>query len=235
MKRLIAVLILAALALVPATASAKSKTKVYRGTFTLVGGDGDYVTGNFGKAQLVDGKRNDKLSVHVRRLAKRTTYTYRLQQGTCKEGAPGGTDVPGWKYRPLKTGRKGVGNSTARSRTFTATKDAKYFAGIYSATGEMVACAQLRTKGKKPHGKADKPRGKSDDKGTKGDDKARGKSEDAPGKAEDKARGKSEDAPGKAEDKARGKSEDAPGKTDDKSRGKSDDAPRGKGRDRDNG
>jgi hypothetical protein len=204
---------LAALALVPAAASAKSKTKVYRGTFTLVGGDGDYVTGNFGKAQLVDGKRNDKLSVHVRRLAKRTTYTYRLQQGTCKEGAPGGTDVPGWKYRPLKTSRKGVGNSTARSRTFTATKDAKYFAGIYSATGEMVACAQLRTKGKKP-------RGKSDDKGTKGDDKARGKSEAAPGKAEDKTRGKSEAAPGKA---------------DDKTRGKSDDAPRGKGRDKDNG
>jgi hypothetical protein len=197
MKRLIAVLILAALALVPATASAKPKTKVYRGTFTLVG-DGDYVTGNFGKAQLVDGKRNDKLSVHVRRLAKRTTYTYRLQQGTCQEGAPGGTDVPGWKYRPLNTNRKGVGNSTARSRTFTAGRDAKYFVGVYSATGETVACAQLRTKGKKPHGKADKPRGKSDD-------KARGKSEDAPGKAEDKARGKSDDAPrGKGRDKNNG-------------------------------
>ncbi len=157
MKRLIAVLILAAVALVPASASAKSKTKVYRGTFTLVGGDGDYVTGNFGKAQLVDGKRNDKLSVHVRRLAKRTTYTYRLQQGSCKEGAPGGTDVAGWKYRTLKTNRKGVGNSTARSRTFTARRDAKYFVGVYSATGEIVACAQLRTKGKKPHGKPHKP------------------------------------------------------------------------------
>ena len=220
MKRLIAVLILAALVLVPAAASAKSKTNVYRGTFTLVGGDGDYVTGNFGKAQLVDGKRNDKLSVHVRRLAKRTTYAYRLQQGTCKQGAPGGTDVPGWKYRPLKTNRKGDGNSTARSRTFTARRDAKYFVGVYSATGEIVACAQLRTKGKKPHGKADKPRGKSDDKGKKGDDTARGKSEDASGEAVDKTRGKSDDAPGKAVDEARGKS---------------DDAPRGKGLDKGNG
>jgi hypothetical protein len=218
MKRLIAVLVLAALALVPATASAKSKTKVYRGTFTLVGSDGDYATGNFGKAQLVDGKRNDKLSVHVRRLGSRVTYTYRLQQGTCKQGAPGGTDVPGWKYRRLQTNRKGVGNSTARSRTFTASTDAKYFVGVYSSTGEIVACAQLRTKGKKSHGKADKPRGKSDDK-----------------KTEDKARGKSEDAPGKAEDKARGKSEDAPGKAQDKTRGNSDDAPGGKGRGKDNG
>src|SRR4051794_24201573 len=205
MKRLIAVLILAALALVPATASAKSKTKVYRGTFTLVGGDGDYVTGNFGKAHLVDGKRNDKLSVHVRRLAPRTTYTYRLQQGKCKEGAPGGTDVPGWKYRPLKTNRKGVGNSTARSRTFTSTTDANYFVGVYSATGEIVACAQLRTKGKKSHGKPHKshgkphkshgkphkshgkphkPHGKSDHKGNEGHEKTHGKSQDAPGKAE---------------------------------------------------
>jgi hypothetical protein len=208
MKRLIAVLILAALALVPATANARSKSKVYRGTFTLVGGDGNYVTGNFGNAQLVDGKRNDKLSVHVRRLGSRATYTYRLQQGTCKEGAPGGTEIPGWKYRPLKTNRKGVGNSTARSRTFTASKDAKYFVGVHSATGEIVACAQLRTKGKKPHGKPDKPGGKSDDKGKKGkkgDNKAPGKTEGAPGKAEAKTRGKSDDAPhGKGRDKVNG-------------------------------
>src|SRR4051812_20804641 len=160
MRRLTALLIVPALALVPGTAfgHGTSKTKVYRGTFTLVGADGDYVTGNFGKVQLVDGKRNDKLSVHVRRLAAKTKYTYRLQQGTCKEGAPGGTDVPGWKYRPLKTNRKGVGNSTARSRTFTARKDTKYFVGVYSATGDqIVTCAQLRTKGKKAHPKPHKP------------------------------------------------------------------------------
>src|SRR5829696_6690105 len=97
MKRLIALLVLAAVALVPATASAKAK--VYRGTFQLVGADGDYVTGNFGKAQLVDSRR-DSLSVHVRRLAPRTKYVFRLQSGqTCKEGAAGGTNVEGWNYR----------------------------------------------------------------------------------------------------------------------------------------
>jgi hypothetical protein len=153
MKRLIAVLILAAVALVPASASAKSKAKVYRGTFTLVGADGNYITGHFGKVQLVDGKRNDKLSVHVRRLAPKTTYTYRLLQGSC-----GGTAVPGWKYRTLKTSRKGVGNSTARSRTFRAVKGTKYFVGVYNATGDqLVLCARLSTKGKKAHPKPHKP------------------------------------------------------------------------------
>ena len=164
MKRLIAVLVLAALALVPATASAKSKAKVYRGTFALAGADGNYVTGNFGKVQLVDGKRNDKLSVHVRRLASKTKYTYRLQQGSC-----GGTAVSGWTYRSLKTSRKGVGNSTARSRTFTAAKGTKYFVGVYDAAGnQLVLCARLNTKGKKghskPHKPAKKPHGKGHDK-----------------------------------------------------------------------
>jgi hypothetical protein len=227
MKRLIALLIVPAVALVPGTALGKSRAKVYKGTFTLVGADGDYVTGKFGKVQLVDNKRNDKLSVHIRRVAPKTTYTYRLQEGICKEGAAGGTDVAGWTYKPLKTNRKGVGNSTARSKTFTAKRDVKYSV-VVSAGGEVVLCAQLRTKwwNGKSHGKSqDKSKGKSQDKSHgKSQDKPSGKSEDAPGQADGKTRGKSEDAPGQAEDKTRGKSDD--------SHGKSGDAPRGKGRDK---
>jgi hypothetical protein len=243
MKRLIALLIVPAVALVPGTALGKSRAKVYKGTFTLVGADGDYVTGKFGKVQLVDNKRNDKLSVHIRRVAPKTTYTYRLQEGICKEGAAGGTDVAGWTYKPLKTNRKGVGNSTARSKTFTAKRDVKYSV-VVSAGGEVVLCAQLRTKwwNGKSHGKSqDKSKGKSQDKSHgKSQDKPHGKSQDKPsGKSEDKSSGKSEDAPGQADDKTRGKSEDAPGQAEDKTRGKSDDshgksgdAPRGKGRDK---
>jgi hypothetical protein len=232
MKRLLPLLVVPALALAPGTALAhgKHKTKVYKGTFTLVGADGDYVTGNFGKVQLVDNKRNDKLSVHVRRVAAKTTYTYKLQVGVCKEGAAGGTDVAGFKYKPLKTNRKGVGNSTARSKTFTAKRSVTYSVVVYGG-GEVVLCAQLRTKDwPKAHGKHDKPHGHDKGKGNdkskgKGDDKPKGKSDDAPGHAEDKERGKSDDAPGQAEDKQRGKSDDAPGHADDKQRGKSDDAP----------
>jgi hypothetical protein len=225
MKRLLPLLIVPAVALAPGTALAhgKHKTKVYKGTFTLVGADGDYVTGNFGKVQLVDNKRNDKLSVHVRRVAARTTYTYKLVAGVCKEGAAGGTEVGGFKYKPLRTNRNGVGNSTARSKTFTAKRGVRYSV-VVSAGGEVVLCAQLRTKdwprshgkGDKPHGKGDKPHGKTD--------KPHGKSEDAPGQAEDKQRGKSDDAPGHAEDKQRGKSDESHGKSDE-SHGKSDDAP----------
>jgi hypothetical protein len=221
MKRLLPLLVVPALALVPGTALGKSSAKVYKGTFTLVGADGDYVTGNFGKVQLVDNKRNDKLSVHIRRVAAKTTYTYKLQEGVCKEGAAGGTDVAGFTYKRLKTNRKGVGNSTARSKTFTAAKGTSYSVVVYGG-GEVVLCAQLRTKGS--HGK-----GKHD----KGDDKPKGKSEDKPkGKSEDKSRGKNEDAPGQAEDKSRGKSEDAPGQAEDKQGGKSDESHGKSGKDK---
>ena len=71
MKKLIALLAAGSVLAAPGVALAKHspKTKVYKGTFEYVGADGDYVTGKFGKVQLVDGKRNDKLSVHVRRLS----------------------------------------------------------------------------------------------------------------------------------------------------------------------
>jgi hypothetical protein len=222
MKRLLPLLIVPAVALAPGTALAhgKHKTKVYKGTFTLVGADGDYVTGNFGKVQLVDNKRNDKLSVHIRRVAAKTTYTYKLVAGVCKEGAAGGTEVPGFKYKPLRTNRKGDGNSTARSKTFTAKRDVKYSV-VVSGGGQVVLCAQLRTKdwpkphhkpghGKpKPphhepgHGKPKPPHAKPEPPHAKPDDKQHGKSDDAPGHAEDKQRGKSDDAPGHNKDKGK--------------------------------
>jgi hypothetical protein len=246
MKWLITLLVVPAIALVPGTALGKSGAKVYKGTFTLVGADGDYVTGSFGKAQLVDNRRNDKLSVHVRRLAPKTTYTYRLQTGACKAGAPGGVDVAGFTYKPLKTNRSGNGNSTARSKTFAAQQGVKYKVVVY-AGGEVALCAQLRTnwwhgkdkqKGKDDgkSGHDDKSKGKSDGASGQPKDKSKGKSDGASGQAKDKSKGKSEDASGQANDNSKGNSEDASGQADDNSKGQSEDAPgqakpRGKGGD----
>jgi len=60
MRRLIAPLALAAVALSPGVALAHAKTKVYKATFQYVGADGDYVTGSFGKAQLVGAAARDR-------------------------------------------------------------------------------------------------------------------------------------------------------------------------------
>ena len=228
MKRLIPLLVVPALALAPGTAlgRGKSHTKVYKGTFTLVGPDGDYVTGHFGKAHLVDTKHHDKLSVHIRRVAAKTTYTYKLQEGVCKQGAAGGTDVAGFKYKPLRTNRKGVANSTARSKTFSAKRGVTYSVVVYGG-GEVVLCAQLHTRYWHGKSKSDKPHGKRHHKRGKSDDKPHGKRHHKPGKSDDKPHGKRHHKPGKSEDKPKGKSDDAPGHADDKGHGKSDEAPRG--------
>jgi hypothetical protein len=210
MKKLIAAAACAALVALPAAATAKPRAKVYRGTFQAVGSDGAYTDGKFGKAQLVDGKRNDKLSVHVRHLGSRTRYVFRLQQAetACEEGAAGGTDVPDWRYRRngvLRTSRKGNANSWARSHTFTADPDTEYFVGVYTATptggpGEIVLCAKLTTKSHKGGGKKPEKGGKKPDKGGKKPDKGGGKKpEEGGGKPE--SPGKSGDAPGHSGDK----------------------------------
>jgi hypothetical protein len=210
MKRLIALLALAAVALVPAAASAKSRAKVYRGTFSFVGADGDYVTGKFGKAHLVDSRR-DSLSVHVRRLAPRTKYVFRLQSGqTCKEGAAGGTNVAGWNYRRdgvLKTNRKGVANGSAKARHFRVDSTKDYAVVVYEKLssgqlGPVMLCAVLHTKSKPkpPHKPKPKP-AKPDDK-PKPEDKSHGKSDAAPG--HNKAEGENR-ATGHGQDKAKDK------------------------------
>src|SRR3954469_11726359 len=212
MKRFIAPLVVAAVALTPGAAHAK--TTVYKGTFQLVGPEADYTSGNFGKVQLVDGRRNDKLSVHVRRLARNATYVYRLQSAvkSCEASAPAGTPVPGWTYRRggvLRTNRAGVANSTARSRTFKAATGVEYFVGVYATTptgaqGRLMLCAELRTKSAKhesttPKHKSEAPKHEAGDAPAQTEDKPRGKTEDAPGHSEDSGPGKSADAPGHSE------------------------------------
>src|SRR3954451_24910368 len=186
-KKLAALVGVAAVALTPAAADAHAKAKVYRGSFQLVGADGSYTRDSFGKAQLVDGKRNDQLSVHVRHLGSRVQYTFKLQSAAtaCEPGAAGGTDVPGWKYRRagvLVTNRHGVANSWARARGFKVDPAVEYFVGVFDSSNRLVACAQLTNKHKAKkghgHGQQDKPHG--NDK-PKGDDNGHGQDKTAAG------------------------------------------------------
>src|SRR3954451_18532373 len=58
-----------------------------------------------GKAQLVDGTRDNKLSLHLRGLAARTTYIWHIHLGSC---AATGAPLPGCAYRT----QDGAGNGT---------------------------------------------------------------------------------------------------------------------------
>ena len=158
MKRLLALCALLALALaLPAVAPAKKKgkhahhrTTVLKGSFRAIGSDGAYTDKKFGKAQLVDNRKRDKLSVHLRRLAPRTTYTFALYsvakgQPRCEEGAAGGTQETAFAPKSKRTNARGNLNAKQRSKTFRADAARRYFV-LVADGAQPVACAKLRGK-----------------------------------------------------------------------------------------
>jgi hypothetical protein len=171
MKRFLALLALLSLALaVPATSPAKKRhkhskhrTTVLKGSFEAVGADGAYTDKKFGKAHLVDNRKRDKLSVHVRRLAPRTTYTFALYsvpkgQPRCEQGASGGTQETAFPPKSKRTNARGHLNAKQRSKTFKVDRAKRYFV-LVSEGAQPVACAKLKAKKKakpgckKSHGK----------------------------------------------------------------------------------
>ena len=123
-----------------------------------------------GKAQLVDGKKNNKVSLHMRHLAPGTVYLWHVHVGSC---AATGLPVPGWTYLTHDAGGNGTltsdaagnANTRGRSATFTADPTKSYSVNVHVSTptngltaGTIIACGDLKiskahgkSKTKKPH------------------------------------------------------------------------------------
>ena len=158
MRKLLALCALLSLALaLPAGAPAKKKgkqshhrTTVLKGSFAAVGADGAYSDTRFGKAHLVDNRKRDMLSVHLRRLAPRTTYTFALYsvakgQPRCEQGASGGTQETAFPPKSKQTNARGNLNAKQRSKSFKADATRRYFV-LVSDGAQPVACAKLKGK-----------------------------------------------------------------------------------------
>jgi Cu/Zn superoxide dismutase len=167
MRKLTALLAMAALAFVPAGAlAAKPKpkdkkpsprAKVYKATIKAVGADAAYTTKRFGKAQLVDGKKNNKVSVHVRGLTPGGTYLWHVHQATgpgnpCEDPAIAGPPYAGWdwtKVDPFTANAAGHYNKTFKTKTFPisiAQGDTGfvYYVNIHFADGTVFACGVFK-------------------------------------------------------------------------------------------
>ena len=154
-----------------ATAASGQSAKPYKASLTAVNpaattaGLADVV----GKAQLVDGKKNNKVSLHMRNLAADTVYLWHVHVGTC---AATGAPVPGWTYRTqvgdngtLTSNESGNGNTRGKSATFNADPATSYSVNVHVSTltntlpaGTIIACGDLtptkasgKSKSKKPH------------------------------------------------------------------------------------
>jgi hypothetical protein len=148
---------LAALALTAgATAqpsNVRHSAKTFHGTFYPARDADTYAyPGVNGHVQLVDGKKNDKLSLHVAGLQPKTAYTYSLNGSTnahpCSPTAAS-NPVSGFNASyPATSNADGVANARARSHTFTAVDTTTYYV-VFKQGPNVLACAVLH--GKKPH------------------------------------------------------------------------------------
>lgn len=107
-----------------------------------------------GRAQLVDGKKRNKVSLHMRNLAAGTMYLWHVHEGSC---AATGAPVAGWTYRTqvggngtLTSNRSGKANTKGRSATFNADPTKSYSVNVHVATptnglpaGTIIACGDL--------------------------------------------------------------------------------------------
>jgi hypothetical protein len=121
-----------------------------------------------GRAQLVDGKRRNKVSLHMRHLEPGETYIWHVHQATgegdpCDPAAGVGNPAPypGWEYRALVARASGNANSRGRSTTFPVGAPADtgqaYYVNVHLQDGTVIACGVLDRKPR--HGRSHRPHG----------------------------------------------------------------------------
>src|SRR4051794_4996052 len=155
----------------PATAGRGHSAKAYKASLAAVNPAATTagLASVKGRAQLVDGKKNNKVRLHMRNLAGGTMYLWHVHEGTC---AATGAPVAGWSYRTqvgangtLTSNGAGNANTGGKSATFNADPTKRYSVNVHVATptnglaaGTIIACGDLtpskasgKRKPKKPH------------------------------------------------------------------------------------
>lgn len=129
-----------------------------------------------GRAQLVDGRRHDKVSLHMKGLKPGETYLWHVHQATgegdpCAAGSTvaNPTPYPGFTYRELTARPSGNANSKGTSSTFPVAEEdtgGDYYVNVHLQDLTVIACGVLESKRHHGHHKSghDKP-GKAKDRG----------------------------------------------------------------------
>jgi hypothetical protein len=122
--------------------------KVYRAALTK------------GKAHLVDGKKHNKLTIHLRGLTAGQTYIWQLHKAAsatsdpCSPAQPVvvGSPYGDWAYGALVANDAGNASAKATSATFDSRADTgPFYVEVHLGDGTVIACGVL--KAKTSHGK----------------------------------------------------------------------------------
>ena len=104
-----------------------------------------------GRAHLVDGRKHDHVTLHVKGLEPGETYLWEVREGECDDAAAVASE--GWKYRELKVRPSGNANAKGRSKDFSA-GDEPVSVAVTLEDGTEVACGDFERKRRS----GDKPR-----------------------------------------------------------------------------
>jgi hypothetical protein len=126
-----------------------------------------------GKAQLVDGKKKNKISIHLRGLQPGATYTWHIHKAAndtddpCKLRQPVIVAPYGdWVYGALVANEDGNASAKGTSATFDSRADSgPFFVDVQQADGSVVACGVLEPS--KMHGKHKHANGQPEPRHTK--------------------------------------------------------------------
>jgi hypothetical protein len=131
-----------------------------------------------GRAHLVDGRKRNKVSLHMKGLEPGETYLWHVHQATaegdpCAAGSTVGNPAPypGWTYRELKARPSGNASSKGRSSTFPVAEEdtgGDYYVNVHLQDGTVIACGVLERKRgghHKGHGKRNDDAKDKDDRG----------------------------------------------------------------------
>jgi hypothetical protein len=139
--------------------------KVYRATLAkTAAADTAQLPGVTGKAQLVDGKKRNKISIHVRGLKAGETYGWHVHKAAnatddpCAPATPvvDGTPYGDWVYGALTANEDGNASAKATSATFDSRADkGPFYVDVHLADGTVIACGVLKGKFHAKHSHAE--------------------------------------------------------------------------------
>jgi hypothetical protein len=175
----------AALALAGVAAADHGGAKTYRATLAkTAAADAAQLPDVHGKAQLVDGKKHNKISIHVRGLKPGETYPWHIHKAKnstddpCAPNSPAADPAPygDWTYRALKANDAGGASAKGTSATFDSRSDSgPYYVNVHLPDGTVIACGVLKIKAKKAHVKPkDKPKSSKPRKSASGESHGHG-------------------------------------------------------------
>ena len=155
MTRLVAFVTAALLALTGVAVANHKGAKVYRATLAPIAVGATTPTG---KAHLVDGKKNNIVTVHAKGLTAGTSYPWHIHEfaagvtDPCAPGAAQGAIVTSFTYGTLTGNEGGNGSAKGKSPSFNwGVATNQYYVNIHDPAGAPISCGVLTRKAPKPH------------------------------------------------------------------------------------